>query len=270
MKPNHPSSAVLLRKLFFLLIINLGLSSMTFATKRDFYQMKVYHLKTKDQEARLDVFLKNAYLPALHRTGISSVGVFKPIVAKDAPEPTDILVYVFIPFKSSDEFFKLDKKLAEDKQYAIDGKDYLDATYNNAPYGRIESILLSAFTEAPSFNLPVLSSPKSERVYELRSYEGPTEKLYLNKVDMFNQGGEVTLFKRLGFNAVFYAEVISGGQMPNLMYMTTFDNKAARDEHWKAFSADDYWKKLVAMPEYQHNVSKNDTRFLYPADYSDI
>jgi hypothetical protein len=254
----------------FILLFILSYSPIAFAAKRDFYQFKVYHLKTKDQEARLDIFLQKAYLPALHRIGISKVGVFKPIIAANAPTPTEFLVYVFIPFKSSNEFLQLDKKLFADEQFAIDGKEYLDAPYNNVPYSRIESILLSAFSEAPIFNLPALSSAKSERVYELRSYEGPTEKLYLNKVDMFNRGGEVTLFKRLGFNAVFYAEVISGGQMPNLMYMTTFENKASRDEHWKAFSADEYWKKLVAMPEYQHNVSKNDTRFLYPADYSDI
>ena len=30
--------------------------------------------------------------------------------------------------------------------------------------------------------------------------------------------------------------------MPNLMYMTSFDNMAARDEHWKAFSSDPLWK----------------------------
>ncbi|MDR6562732.1 MULTISPECIES: NIPSNAP family protein [unclassified Arcicella] len=270
MLKNINSSTIAIRFSILFLTFVLSFSSMAMAAKRDFYQLKVYHLKTKDQEARLDVFLQNAYLPALHRLGISSVGVFKPIVAKDAPVATDMLVYVFIPFKSSDDFLKLDKKLAADKQYAIDGKDYIDAPYNNPPYSRIESILLSAFTDAPIFNLPALSSPKAERVYELRSYEGPTEKLYLNKVDMFNKGGEVALFKRLGFNAVFYAEVISGGQMPNLMYMTTFENKASRDEHWKAFSNDDYWKKLVAMPEYQHNVSKNDTRFLFPTDYSDI
>ncbi|MBC7407590.1 MAG: NIPSNAP family containing protein, partial [Arcicella sp.] len=50
-----------------ILIFALSLSSMAFAARRDFYQFKVYHLKTKDQEARLDVFLQKAYLPALHR-----------------------------------------------------------------------------------------------------------------------------------------------------------------------------------------------------------
>ena len=85
---------------------------------------------------------------------------------------------------------------------------------------------------------------------------------------MFNDG-EGALFDRLGFNAVFYGEVISGSTMPNLMYMTTFENKASRDEHWKAFSTAPEWEKLKVMPKYQNNVSKNDTRFLTPTEYSD-
>jgi hypothetical protein len=86
---------------------------------------------------------------------------------------------------------------------------------------------------------------------------------------MFNEGDEVGLFKRLRFNAVFYAEVISGRRMPNLMYMTTFIDLASHDEHWKAFSNDPYWKKLSAMPEYQHNVSKINIYLLRPTEYSD-
>ena len=58
--------------------------------------------------------------------------------------------------------------------------------------------------------------------------------------------------------------------MPNLMYMTSFENKTDRDAHWKTFSNDSAWKKLSAMPEYQNNVSHIDIRFLYPTDYSDF
>jgi hypothetical protein len=87
---------------------------------------------------------------------------------------------------------------------------------------------------------------------------------------MFNKGGEVTLFKRLGFNAIFYGEVIAGASMPNLMYMTSFENRKSRDEHWKAFVDDPEWKKLSARKEYQNNVSKIDITFLVPAAYSDL
>jgi hypothetical protein len=81
-----------------------------------------------------------------------------------------------------------------------------------------------------------------ERIYELRSYESPTEEKYLNKVHMFNEGGEITLFNELQFNAVFYADVLFGSKMPNLMYMTSFDNIDSRNEHWKAFGESKTWK----------------------------
>ncbi|WEK21113.1 MAG: NIPSNAP family protein [Candidatus Pedobacter colombiensis] len=239
---------------------------------RDFYQIKIYHLKNGEQEKTVDDFLKMAYLPALHRAGINNIGVFKPVQNTDTKgaENSEKLVYVFIPFTSYAHFTKIENTLEKDLKFQNDGKNYLNALHTDAPYERIESILLNAFEGNPKFSLPKLTAPKKDRVYELRSYEGPTEKRYKNKVEMFNKGGEIELFKRLGFNAVFYAEVISGSRMPNLMYLTTFENKADRDEHWKAFGKDEYWLKLKSMPEYQNNVSKNDTRFLTPTDYSDI
>jgi hypothetical protein len=107
-------------------------------------------------------------------------------------------------------------------------------------------------------------------VYELRSYESASEKIFRNKVQMFNAGGEIKLFDRLGFNAIFYSEVLFGPKMPNLMYMTSFANMPAREAHWKAFGADPEWKKLAALPEYQNNVSHIDITFLRPTDYSGL
>ncbi|WP_293782733.1 NIPSNAP family protein [uncultured Pedobacter sp.] len=256
-------------KIPHLLLLLLLCCAFTAHASIDFYQIKIYHLKTDAQEKTVDDYLQKAYLPALHRSGIAKVGVFKPIVSNQTGVE-EKLIYVFIPLKSLNGILELDKKLAKDQQYAIDGKTYLDAVYSDAPFERLESIVLKAFEHAPHLILPNLKSPMRERVYELRSYEAPTEKYFQNKVKMFNKGDEIGLFKRLNFNAVFYGEVIAGSRMPNLMYLTTFENKTDRDAHWKAFSADDYWKKLSAMPEYQHNVSKNDTRFVYPTDYSDF
>ena len=68
-----------------------------------------------------------------------------------------------------------------------------------------------------SYNLPLkaptFNNARSERVYELRSYESATEQYNINKVEMFNVGGEIDLFEQLGFNAVFYGEVISGAKL---------------------------------------------------------
>ena len=78
----------------------------------------------------------------------------------------------------------------------------------------------------------------------MRSYESATEAKAVKKIEMFNQGGEIDLFKSLNFNAVFYGEVLVGSHKPNLMYMTTFADMESHDEHWKAFTTHPDWLKL--------------------------
>ncbi len=241
--------------------------SFSLPPARDYYAIRIYHLTEKRQEGEVENFLKSTYIPALHRAGISKVGVFKPLESDTALFGKRI--FVFIPFTSLEEFDKLDSKLEKDSKFQASG-GYWTAPYNNPPYARMETILLKSFVDAPHFQMPVLSGPLGERIYELRSYEGPTEKIFANKVQMFNKGDEIGLFKKLGFNAVFYGEAISGSRMPNLMYMTSFNNMAAHDEHWKAFSDAPEWKTLSALPEYQHNVSKSEKFLLHPAEYSEF
>ncbi len=230
------------------------------------YQLTVYQFKDSVQEKTLDTYLEQALLPALHQLKYNQVGVFKAW-ANDTSAVKKI--YVLVAGKSMDELSGIKDKLAKDGAYLEKGKAYLDAIYTSAPYHRMETIYLKAFSLAPVLMLPALKGPKSERVYELRSYESATEKIFQNKVQMFNEGGEIALFKRLNFNAAFYSEVIAGSKMPNLMYMTCFENMADRDVHWKSFGSDPEWKILSSMPEYQHNVSVNEKNFLRPTEYSD-
>ena len=235
-------------------------------TKREFYQLTVYHFSTAAQEKVLDNYLQNAWLPALHKMSIKKIGVFKNHSNDTLADKT---LYVLVPMQSLDDVINIAWKLSVDKDHQVAGADYLNAIYTTPPYTRKETILLHAFSSAPKLQLPALKGTRQDRIYELRSYESATEKIYQNKVKMFNDGDEIGLFKRLNFNATFYGEVLAGGKMPNLMYMTCHENKAARDQNWKAFGADPYWKKLSAMPEYQHNVSHIDISFLYPTEYSD-
>ncbi len=235
---------------------------------QEFYELKKYTVANAGQAARLDEYLQNAYIPAAKKAGVTRVGVFKP-VASDK-DNYGKLVFVLTPYPNLSLFEKLPSIISKNKEYLSKGKDYIDAPHNNPPYQRIETTLLRAFSGGPRHNKPSLSSPASERVYELRSYEGPTEKIYLNKVAMFNEGGEIGLFKRLGFNAMFYGEVLAGKDQPNLVYMTTFENMKSRDEHWDAFRVDPVWLKLKDDPKYQNNVSGRWTYLLYPTDYSDL
>ena len=248
------------------LCLTLLLGYKSVAQKRELYQIKTYNLKSETQLTVTENFLKDAYLPALKRIGIKAVGVFKPkTFAADSIKK----IVVVIPFASSKQFLQLENKLAKDQEYLTIGSTYLNAAYNQAPYIRIESLVLQAFTDHPLLTIPKLDSPRANRVYELRSYESATEAIYRRKVDMFNAGGEIKLFQRLQFNAVFYGEVLSGRKMPNLMYLTTFANQESRDNHWKAFVDSPEWKSLLTMDKYKNTISHIDILFLYPTDYSD-
>ncbi|HXI00880.1 MAG TPA: NIPSNAP family protein [Sphingobacteriaceae bacterium] len=262
-------AAMILKRLLILpfLFTLLCISIVSYSkSKEELYEIRIYHLKNKEQENRIDAYLKDAFLPVMKRNGIHKVGVFKPI-GNDTAKTR--LIYLLIPYKSEKQYFNLSAQLNKDKQFMLDGQEYHNAAYNNIPYNRIESILLKAFYNT-FLQQPVLKNDLVKRIYELRSYEGPTEKLFRNKVHMFNEGQETEIFRRLGFNPVFYGEVLAGSRTPNLMYMTSFEDMVSRDAHWKEFRIDPFWKKLSAMPFYKNNVSKSSIIFLQPTSYSGI
>jgi hypothetical protein len=238
------------------------------APKQQYYEIRIYTISGAAQEGMVDAFLKDAYIPALHRAGIAKVGVFKPLETDTASFGK--LVYLFIPFKTLEQYAELPGILEKDKVYNDAGKAFLDAPFDNPPYQRHQSILLKAFLFMPQFAAPSFTTPMAERIYELRSYESATEAKAAKKIEMFNQGGEIALFEKLKFNAVFYGEALAGNQKPNLMYMTTFSDMKSHDEHWKAFGGSPEWKKLSGLEEYKNTVSKNHTLLLHPASYSDF
>ncbi len=88
---------------------------------------------------------------------------------------------------------------------------------------------------------------------------------------MFNTGGEIEIFNRLGFNPVFYAKVVSGSHMPNFMYMPVFENVDQRNAEWKRFGEDATWKDISNRPENENKVSVShiDSILMHATDYSD-
>lgn len=246
-----------------------GPALITFAApaKQMYYEIKIYRIKDATQAATTDNYLKNAFIPALHRAGISKVGVFKPVETDTA---FGKFIYVFIPYKTADQYLKLITTLVNDKVYQQTGKDFLDAPYNNPPFVRYESVFMKAFSHMPQFRIPSFTTPVNERIYELRSYESATEAKALKKIHMFNEGGEIGIFEKIGANAVFYGQVLFGSQKPRLMYMTTYADMKSHDERWAAFRNHPDWLTLKAKEEYLNSTSKTKAFLLHPTDYSDF
>jgi hypothetical protein len=88
---------------------------------------------------------------------------------------------------------------------------------------------------------------------------------------MFDDG-EAAIFRRLGMQPVFFGQTIVGRNLPNLTYMLTFDDLAARDRLFAAFGADPEWKKLRAQPELADAliVSNISNTILRPLPFSAI
>ena len=234
--------------------------------KSEYMVLRVYHANTEEGINTIDQYLRSTLLPQLEKGGFRRNGVFS-LIGNDTA--TDKRLYVLIPFTELTQLERLSTIGEKSLSDSVGSGAYTNAKHNASPFTRVETILLQAFAGMPKVKASGVKSDVSERVYELRSYESATEAQYLNKVQMFNSG-EVALFERLGFNAVFYGKVLAGGRMPNLMYMTSFANKTVRDEHWKTFGGDPEWKKMSSMPIYQNNVSKIDITFLRPTSYSKL
>jgi NIPSNAP len=236
--------------------------------QKEIYELRIYKMKTAAQIKATDNYLENAYLPALHRLGIKQIGVFKP-VSNDTAAVKEIIMIV--PYISLDVWYRTSSVLESDAVYTNNAKAFKDTDTSSYPYTRMESVLMEAFPDQMRL-IPTTLKMTPGAVYELRSYESPSEELHRVKVDMFNDGGEITLFKRLDFQSVFYADVISGSHMPNLVYMVVFENAAAREAHWKAFGESKEWKNISTDPKYRNNISVShiDSILMNRTSYSDL
>ncbi|MBD2754155.1 NIPSNAP family protein [Spirosoma validum] len=232
-------------------------------TNPEFYELRIYSLKNARQRKAVETYLQNAYIPALNRLGSKNIGVFSEYL----PQGFTKLVAV-IPFNSLDDYFTTSDKLAKDEAYQQAGADYLNAEATAPAYERIESSLLKAFVGMPKLEAP----EKKSRIFELRRYESHNETAGKKKIEMFNQGGEISIFKRVGLTPVFFGETIIGPMRPNLTYMLTFDNMEEHDQNWKTFGSDPEWKKISSVPEFMDaKIVSNITRmFLIPAAFSQI
>jgi hypothetical protein len=253
--------------LIFLMSMGFAMKILAAPANQMYYEIKVYRINSTAQADVIDKYLKEAYIPAMHRAGIAKIGVFKPIETDTAYGK---LIYVFIPYKNYDQYFGLESILTADKVYQEAGKDFIDAPYTTPPFIRYESIFMKAFSLMPEFKVYSYTTPPGERIYELRSYGSWTEAKATKKIHMFNEGGEMAIFEKVGSNAVFYGQVLFGSLKPRLMYMTTYADMKSHDDHWKAFGSHPDWLKLKAMPEYANTVIKANAFLLHPTSYSDF
>ncbi|MCW3080787.1 NIPSNAP family protein [Segetibacter sp.] len=232
-------------------------------TSPEFYELRVYTLKNATQQKLVEDYFKNAAIPALNRLGSKNIGVFTEL----KPDGQSKL-YAVIPYKSIKDFMEVTDKLSTDAAYQQAGTEYLNAPAKEPAYDRIQSSFLKAFAGMPKIQVPENKS----RIFELRRYESASEAAGKKKIDMFDNVGEIAIFKRVGLTPVFFGETIIGEMRPNLTYMLTFDDMAEHDRSWKAFGSDPEWARIKAIPGYEDAkiVSRITRTFLVPTSFSQV
>ena len=230
-------------------------------SQRQFFEWRQYHLRTGTNKNMVGEFLKSVGIAALNHIGVKPVGVFAPVYG-----PSNAKLYVLLVHDSLDSVVNASARLLEDKEVREKGASFIDASISEPAYVRFEGSLLAAFSHMPKLEVPTLKGG----IFELRIYESHSAKMGKKKVEMFNEGGEIAIFKKTGLTPVFFGETIIGPNLPNLNYMLAFKDMADRDQRWQVFRDDPDWKKLSANPAYRDTVSNITDVILRPTEYSQI
>jgi len=234
------------------------------SASREFYQLRVYRLRSGDSHELLDSYFEHAAIPALNRLDIKPVGVFSEPDSKEAPA-----VYVLIPYPSLESLASAANRMRADAEYQKAGAEYLQSPKSKPAFERIDSWLLLAFAGMPRLELAAYSREKKPRMFELRTYESHSELKAMKKVEMFNSG-EIDVMREVGLAPVFYGQALIGSNLPHLTYMTSGENEDLHKKHWDAFGKHPIWNKLKDDPQYADTVSKITKPILTPTTYSQV
>lgn len=257
--------SVMHRRQFVTTAASAGLAAgpLAAAPSNAFFELRYYYLRNGSQTQRTAEFLGKHFLPAAVRLGIGPLGFFGAVIAQQSP-----FILALASYPSAAAFADSSARLASDREFQRAFDEYNSMT--ELSYIRMENSLLRAFDSFPGLTVPA-AGKSSPHIFELRTYESNNVKAAQRKIRMFNEA-EGAIFQRLGMAPVFFGETMVGRNLPNLTYMLSFENMAARDKLWSAFGGDPEWQKLRAKPEYADAeiVSNISNAILRPLDFSPI
>ncbi|MDE2730446.1 MAG: NIPSNAP family protein [Bacteroidota bacterium] len=232
------------------------------APNRQYLELIAYHTQVGTRKSMVVDFYRDVALPAYGRLGIGPVGVFTPQYGPNQPT-----VYVLVPHASLEQAAAINQLLLEDATFVQDGAEFLNASLTSPAYVRQTRQLMVAFKDMPTVEMPVNGA---DRIFELRIYESHSIRAGQTKIHMFNEGGEIALFRKIGLHPVFFGETLFGPMMPNLTYMLGFSSMSERDDAWRRFIDDPEWHAMRDNPMYADTVSNITDFILRPAPFSQI
>ena len=232
--------------------------------KREFIELRQYRVKNDDKKKLLVEILDTAFIPALKTQGVGPVGVF---VSHPSEEHFKDAVFVLIPHATAESFMNLTPKLLANKKFREAAAPAFLTTSKDPVYETYQSTLMFGFQKCPKVEAPDLGK---DRLFQLRYYRSFNLDRNTWKVHMFDEGGELPLFRECAMHPIFFGETIFGDRMPNLTYMLGFENNESRESAWKKFVGRPEWQKMKADPLYKDTATEITNIVLSPSDGSEI
>ncbi len=235
------------------------------AARPQILELRRYRLRNGALATRFAAYAKDALVPALGRVGLSPIGAWNVSLGPDSPT-----LHLLLPHPDAASVVTLDARLEADGEYRKAAAASLVLPPVDPPFLSCDTSLHAAVGTMPGIEKPTGASAGKDRVFELRTYRSATEASSRRKIEMFEAGGELGLFRRVGLNTVFFGRDLAGQGLPSLTYMVVFADDEARLKAWAAFREHPEWVRMRDDPRYADTVSNIDSSLLRPTDYSQI
>lgn len=235
---------------------------------REWVDVTQYTCSSVEKRDQLVALFDAALIPALNRLGANKVGVFfTDTQTNDTVTNYNTSVFVISSFGCLCKLATVERGLLADEVFMKDASALFTAPMKDPLFVAQKRALFRTFEACPALLQP---STSPDRLLQLRIYNSYTLERNAKKVAMFEQGGEIALFRKCGMNPAFFAEAVAGDNLPNLTYLLAFDNKAAKDAAWNTFKAHPDWLKLKADPQYKDTANKITNIVLRPSKGSQL
>ena len=159
-------------------------------------------------------------MPALNRLGHQPIGVFEVVAGAMTPS-----MFVLVPCARSTRWRRWKRAWSRTPNSCKPARR-ISTRRRRSRLRAARGLRARGVREDAANQVPAQTAAKRPRLFELRTYESHSEKAHRSKVQMFEELGEMEIFRRVGLKAVFFAQTLAGPRMPSLVYMLVHDNLA--------------------------------------------
>jgi len=231
------------------------------AVSADVYELRTY--TTNDGKlGNLNSRFRDHTIRLFNKHGMESIGYWVPT---EEPNSQNTLIYV-LKHKSRDAARASWKAFLTDPEWSKVAKD-----------SQVDGQILakapkSVFMDATYYSLSFKNAPSdAHTVFELRIYR--THQNKLKNLDARFRDHTISLFDKHGMQSVAYWHPVKKPDSSDtLIYIIRHASRAAATTSWKAFLADEEWKKVAKESQLDGEILRErpESTFIKATDYSVI